>query len=138
MAVHASWQLAGRPMMQPRRPAPLRRPVALLAAPVVRPSVAACGPVSPRRGPRALLTAVLAAGALAVFLLFLVVAGGDPTVPSGITVVEVWQGESLWELASRVAPESPPQEVVNRIRELNGMSGSFVHPGQPLLVPDDG
>jgi hypothetical protein len=138
MAVHTSWQLAGRPMVRARRHPPLRRPVALLAAPIVPPLVAACGPVRSSRGPRALLTAVLAAGALAVFLLFLVLAGGDQTLPGGITLVEVRQGESLWELASRVAPESPPQEVVARIRELNGMSGSFVHPGQPVLVPDDG
>jgi LysM domain len=138
MAVLASWQLAGRPMLRPRRPAELRRPVALLAAPVVRPSVAGCRPVRYGRGPWALLATVLVAGALGVLLLFLLATGADQQVPTRITVVEVRQGESLWELANRVAPESPPQDVVARIRQLNGMSGSFVHPGQPLLVPDDG
>jgi LysM repeat protein len=53
-------------------------------------------------------------------------------------VVQVAPGETLWELAERVAPDSPTQQVVERIRELNGMRGITVHPGQPLIVPDGG
>src|SRR5262245_42146412 len=57
-----------------------------------------------------------------------------PSVPSTTKVVQVKLGESLWELAERVAPDSDTAAVVDRIRELNGVDGS-VSPGQPLTVP---
>lgn len=57
-----------------------------------------------------------------------------PPVPSTTKVVRVMPGESLWELAGRVAPDADPSAVVDRIRELNGVDGS-VFPGQPLTVP---
>jgi hypothetical protein len=58
----------------------------------------------------------------------------EPTVPTETTVVRVKPGESLWELAGRVAPASDASAVVERIRELNDVEGA-VHPGQPLTVP---
>jgi hypothetical protein len=58
----------------------------------------------------------------------------EPSVPTETTVVRVQPGESLWELAGRVAPDSDAGAVVERIRELNGVEGA-VHPGQPLTVP---
>lgn len=57
-----------------------------------------------------------------------------PSVPDTTKVVRVQPGESLWELAGRVAPESDAAAVVDRIEELNGIDGA-VHPGQPLTVP---
>lgn len=57
-----------------------------------------------------------------------------PMVPSTTKVVRVLPGENLWELAGRVAPNSDPSAVVDRIRELNGVDGA-VQPGQPLTVP---
>jgi hypothetical protein len=57
-----------------------------------------------------------------------------PSVPEETTVVQVKLGENLWELAGRVAPDSDPSAVVDRIRELNGVEGT-IHPGQPLTVP---
>jgi predicted Zn-dependent protease len=57
-----------------------------------------------------------------------------PAVPSTTKVVHVKLGENLWELASRVAPDADTSEVVERIRELNGLEGA-VQPGQPLKVP---
>jgi hypothetical protein len=58
-------------------------------------------------------------------------------VPSETTVVRVKPGESLWELAGRVAPGADASAVVERIRELNGVDGG-VQPGQPLTVPSEG
>lgn len=57
-----------------------------------------------------------------------------PAVPSSTTVVRVKPGESLWELAGRVAPGVDASAVVARIKELNGVEGA-VQPGQPLTVP---
>jgi hypothetical protein len=58
-----------------------------------------------------------------------------PDVPADTAVVRVEPGESLLRLAGRVAPHSDAAAVVDRIRELNGLGGSSVRPGQPLTVP---
>lgn len=64
------------------------------------------------------------------------VAGGASAVPSPTAVVQVGAGETVWDVAERVAPGSERQAVVQRIRELNDMAGSGLRPGQALLVPD--
>ena len=62
---------------------------------------------------------------------------GEP-VPEATTVVVVGAGETIWQVARRLAPESQPGAVVQRIRELNQLPGSALQPGQPLRVPDGG
>jgi predicted Zn-dependent protease len=62
--------------------------------------------------------------------------GVAPQVPEETTVVRVKLGESLWELAGRVAPNSDKAAVVDRIRELNAVDGAL-QPGQPLTVPTE-
>ncbi|MGH3910530.1 MAG: LysM peptidoglycan-binding domain-containing protein [Pseudonocardiaceae bacterium] len=57
-------------------------------------------------------------------------------IPAETAVVRVGAGETVWDVAQRVAPESDLPTVVQRIRELNGMTGSAVQPGQQLQVPD--
>jgi hypothetical protein len=57
------------------------------------------------------------------------------SVPQGTAVVRVEPGESLLQLAERVAPGSDSAAVVERIMELNGLTGSTVRAGQPLAVP---
>ena len=56
-----------------------------------------------------------------------------PPVSTQSAVVE--QGDSLWLIAERMAPEADPREVVMRIRELNGMRSNLIQPGQVLLIP---
>jgi LysM domain len=73
--------------------------------------------------------AVVGLGALAGSM-----APAGPSVPDETKVVRVLPGESLWELAGRVAPGADASAVVERIRELNGVEGA-VEPGQPLTVP---
>lgn len=113
----------------PGRP-PTRRHVA--GAPRVL-SRRQCDAPQPRLSPIWVL-AVASVAFAAVVGLGTLASSVAPTVPSTTKVVHVLPGESLWELAGRVAPDSDPSAVVDRIRELNGVDGS-VHPGQPLTVP---
>lgn len=57
-------------------------------------------------------------------------------IPAETAVVRVGAGETLWDVAQRVAPESDPRAVVERIRRLNGTVGSAVQPGQQLRVSE--
>ncbi|TDV40344.1 LysM peptidoglycan-binding domain-containing protein [Actinophytocola oryzae] len=91
----------------------------------------------PPQGPRLSVVCVLALATVAcaaVLGLGALAGSVGPSVPSETKVVRVLPGESLWELAGRVAPTSDAAAVVERIRELNGVDGA-VHPGQPLTVP---
>ncbi|MBB5808549.1 hypothetical protein F4560_008317 [Saccharothrix ecbatanensis] len=101
------------------------------------PEPAACA-VRPQRHP--VLQFLAYATAAAVFaallsLLYLYVSGAT-TVPERTNVVHVQVGETLWDVAERNAPNSNPEAVVSRIRELNDLPDSDVVPGQPLVVPD--
>ncbi len=62
--------------------------------------------------------------------------GASPGIPAQTAVVLVGGGETLWDVARRVAPQSDQRAVVHRIRELNGIVGSAIEPGQRLQVPD--
>lgn len=62
--------------------------------------------------------------------------GGGERVPADTAIVRVGAGETIWDVAQRVAPESDPRAVVARIRQLNRIEGSALQPGQQLLVPD--
>jgi hypothetical protein len=125
------------------RPGPVRRSDERLArprqpviAPMPAPPVAACRRVFVRRRVAALLLGMLAVAGIVVGLSLLASAARGPAMPDRTIVVEVAPGETLWELAERVAPGHPTGQVVDRIRELNGIRGVTVHPGQPLIVPD--
>lgn len=50
-------------------------------------------------------------------------------------VVVVQPGESLWQIAREVAPQADPRATLTAIRELNGLGGDTVVPGQALIVP---
>ncbi|WP_345342532.1 LysM peptidoglycan-binding domain-containing protein, partial [Actinomycetospora succinea] len=135
----------------PVRPAGRRAPAAL---PPVRPRVAGGGATAPReriaaevtpvvlRRRRVAAVAVLGVllGALVGVLLGLVVPSGAPAgpAPTGTTVAVVGAGESLTDVAGRVAPGADTGAVVTRIRELNGLDGSAVAAGRPLVVPAAG
>ena len=49
--------------------------------------------------------------------------------------VTVQQGDSLWSLARRIAPDNDPRDVVARIRDLNELETSHLQPGQQLVLP---
>ena len=54
------------------------------------------------------------------------------------TQIVVHQGESLWDVANRVAPQSDPREVIWTIQQLNHMKTSAILDGQSLTVPNFG
>ncbi|MGH3879275.1 MAG: LysM peptidoglycan-binding domain-containing protein [Actinophytocola sp.] len=110
---------------------PTRRQVAGAPRTVPR---AACAPRRPRL-PVSWLLAVAGVVCLAVVGLGTLSGAGPASVPDRTAVVRVEPGESLWELAGRVAPGSDTTAVVERIRDLNGGLGDGVTPGQPLTVP---
>ncbi|MGH3823051.1 MAG: LysM peptidoglycan-binding domain-containing protein [Pseudonocardiaceae bacterium] len=60
----------------------------------------------------------------------------DPGIPERTAVVRVGAGETVWDVAARVAPRSDQRAVVERIRQLNGMTGTALRPDQQLRVPD--
>ncbi len=93
-------------------------------------------PVAPSRRPLALLTVVVVTFAVVCGLALLGQAAASRSeVPQETSVVRVGAGETVWDVAERVAPGSDVRAVVARIRELNGMTDSAVEPGVPLRVP---
>ena len=44
-------------------------------------------------------------------------------------------GDTLWDIAGRVAGDEDVRTVVARIRQINGLEGATIHPGQRLTVP---
>ena len=77
-------------------------------------------------------------------IMTLIVVGGlswlgqatNPGIPERTSMIRVGAGETVWDVASRVAPRSDQRAVVERIRQLNGMRDAAVWPDQQLLVPD--
>ena len=61
-------------------------------------------------------------------------AGPEAQGPATAAVV-VQQGETLWQIAQRIAPEADPRAMVTSIRELNGLGGAPVVAGQTVVVP---
>jgi hypothetical protein len=117
-----------------RRPSTRPRPLAVRQ---IAPDPAACH-VRPQRHPAVQFVAyatVAAVFAALLSLLYLHVSGAT-TVPERTSVVHVQAGETLWEIAERNAPNSDPEAVVARIRDLNALPDSDVTPGQALVVPD--
>jgi hypothetical protein len=68
------------------------------------------------------------------------IANGDAAnsaapVPDTLSVVQVEPGESLQDVAHRVAPEVPARQVADRIRELNNLNSPMLAAGQTLIAP---
>ncbi|MDT5244055.1 MAG: hypothetical protein QOD36_1431 [Mycobacterium sp.] len=63
------------------------------------------------------------------------VTGVEAPVPDRLAVVQVQTGETLQQVAHRVAPEAPVGQVVERIRELNQLESVALDAGQTLIAP---
>ena len=100
---------------------------------------------SHRRRPITPLSTVLLAliaGAITIWLGLVAQLGGSATssdspaaIPSQLAVVRVQSGESLQQLAARVAPDAPAAAVVDQIRELNKLDSGTVDAGRTLIAP---
>jgi len=64
-----------------------------------------------------------------------VVGGATLPVPGELAVVTVQAGETLHQLAARVAPEAPTGDVIERIRELNELDSGALDSGRTLIAP---
>ena len=88
------------------------------------------------RGGRVL---ILAALVLVAFMAFSSVrtatqAGTASTGPATRTLT-VQVGETLWQIAEKVAPRDDPRDTVARIRNLNSLDTAVLQAGQRLIVP---
>jgi hypothetical protein len=63
------------------------------------------------------------------------VTAGDAPVPDRLAVIQVQTGETLQQVAHRVAPDAPVGQVVERIRELNHLDSVALDAGQTLIAP---
>ncbi len=61
--------------------------------------------------------------------------GSAARVPDALAVVRVEPGESIQDVAARVAPDAPAPQVVQRIRELNDLGSPTLVAGQTLIAP---
>ena len=86
-----------------------------------------------------------AAAALLVTLLSLLATGAaawatSHTAPThgadrNLAQVLVLPGQSLWSVAETADPNADPQQVMQQIIDLNGLSGDVIQAGQQLWVP---
>lgn len=135
------------PQVRPvRRPPAARRPRSARpgGAPVrYRGSGVLMSRASHRRRPitpgATVLLALLAAGItvwLGLVAQFGGVVGSSPAaVPDRLAVVQVQSGETLHQIAQRVAPDAPVGQVADRIRELNQLESVALDAGQTLIAP---
>ncbi|CAN5216634.1 hypothetical protein BH09ACT5_BH09ACT5_06600 [soil metagenome] len=91
-----------------------------------------------KRG-RAVLTFLVATPLVAAAFLFVLNGGGATASLEGSNVpfeyVTVEPGQSLWQLAEELAPQSDPREVIAELVQFNQLSGPDVYAGQELAVP---
>lgn len=127
----------------PQRPAP-SRPAGAPAR--YRGSGVAMSVAPHRRRPVTLATTVglaLLAGMITLWLGLVAhfgqMANGDSgsaaRIPDRLGVVRVEAGESLQDVAARVAPAAPVRQVTERIRELNALNSPTLVAGQTLIAP---
>jgi LysM repeat protein len=51
------------------------------------------------------------------------------------TTLVVRPGDTLWSIATRVAPNADPRETITALRELNNLDQPAVYVGQRLIIP---
>jgi hypothetical protein len=87
---------------------------------------------------------VAAAAALLVVTLSVIAAaaaqatghsGPQPAARQNLVQVIVAPGQNLWSVAERADPNADPRVIIQRIIDLNGLTGDLVEPGQRLWVP---
>jgi hypothetical protein len=87
-----------------------------------------------RRGVVVVTTLVLALGAVLVWLARLS-APTPAAAPAAPRVVTVAPGDTLWSIATRIAPDTDPRAEVAALQQRNGLTSVDLVPGQVLRVP---
>ena len=111
-------------------------------------STAAVIPASTRPSTRLRLTmrgrAVLLAIAsvpLAIGIAFAALSGGSAiasgadTAAVSVETVTVMPGDTLWSIATGVAPDADPRDVIGEISRMNLLRGGELQIGQTLAIP---
>ncbi|WP_375475402.1 LysM peptidoglycan-binding domain-containing protein [uncultured Jatrophihabitans sp.] len=89
-----------------------------------------------RRGVVVIAALVLAAGAAVLWLAARSAAGDGAAAPSpAVHRVVVQSGDTLWSIASRVAPQRDPRAEVADLEKANHLANVDLVPGQALRVP---
>ena len=110
------------------------------AAPLVAAPRAAASPRLrlTKRG-RGVLTFLAAAPLVIAAFLFALNGGGATASLEGSTVpfeyVTVEAGQTMWQLAEELAPQSDPRDVIAQIVQFNQLDGADVYAGQELAIP---
>jgi Tfp pilus assembly protein FimV len=120
----------------PERARPIEGPAPLASVSVLYPPLdpAPAGWRLTRRGVVVVTAAVLAVGAGLIWLAGLS-APQPAAAPSARHVVTVAPGDTLWSIATRVAPDTDPRAEVAALQERNRLTGVDLVPGQLLRVP---
>ena len=149
MAIAAPFPTASSPHMSaPRMSAP-RMSAPRMSAPRITPPRRSAARRPVRSGPRrtwrltrrgrivlGVLVSVPFAAVLMVTGSLSADAGTDLAAQGSATAMVVVQpGESLWQIARQVAPNTDPRATLTTIRDLNGLGDDTVVPGQALVVP---
>ena len=86
-----------------------------------------------RRGRAVVFLVGLAVALVAGFVL---AAGSTATErPESTTTIQVGPGETLWDIAQSVAVQGHTADMVEHIKDLNGLSGGALQAGEELRVP---
>lgn len=67
------------------------------------------------------------------------VTGAQATGDAGsndFTYVSVASGQSLWQLATDIAPDADPRDVIAEIVQLNALPSADVEAGQRIALPE--
>lgn len=132
-------------VITPIRPALSSRQAAMRPSPVVASRPAAEAPEATgrirltRRG-RVVFTSLAAAPLIVVAAWLGVNALPAVATSSSSSVVfeyaTIESGQSLWQLASSIAPEADPRDVIADVMRLNQLDSSTVSPGQRIAIPE--
>ena len=62
-------------------------------------------------------------------------ASGDAVAAVSFETVTVVPGDTLWSIASAIAPTADPRDVIGEISRLNMLRGGALQIGQELAIP---
>ena len=120
-------------LVRPRPASDTVRPVRAVETPAPRAEVRLT-----RRGRFVVfLAALLFVLAAALFLGATSVATNDAGTDQPTEALMVGEGDTLWAIASDLAPDGEVREMVATIKELNALDSAMLVAGQTLYVPLD-
>lgn len=86
---------------------------------------------------RAVLLVIVAIPVIVIALAFGLSAGGATATGSSVplSTVTVQPGQTLWQVATKVAPSADPRDVINDIMSVNRLATATIQPGEKLEIP---